>query len=212
MKDTEALIATIVRAVLHELQPPLPLALLLAPASSWGHSLGTALDNAPGNEALAKEVELRLAHSGTPMRVSCEEISGEDPALYVTPELSCSDMADLAAGKASSLNMQRVLDLLLAGKPVVTLGFAFRTHTHTAPLALLRLYEGYAATLASYGLTALPAAAKDATLRDMLVTAEQVVQAAAQGAKTVRVPYHAVVTPLAAQVAAEQHLTILKNL
>lgn len=206
MKDTEALIASIVRAVLHELQPPLPLALLLAPA----HSLGSAQGATSGT--LAQEVELRLAHSGTPMRVSTAEISGEAPALHIIPELSCSDMADLAAGKASCLNMQRVLDLLLAGKPVRTLGFAFRVHADTAPLALLRLYEGYAATLASYGLTELPAPAAEATLRDMLVTAEHMTQVAAQGATVVRVPHQAVVTPLAAQVAAEQQLTILKNL
>lgn len=199
--DTEALIATLVRSVVEQLaQPSRPVALVLCPTSETR-----------AREALTREVEQRLAQAGTPMRVCCEP-PAEEPALYVVPEISCSDMADLAAGKASSLNMHRILDLLLAGKAVCTLGYTFHQHAHTAPLALIQLYESHAATLASYGLTELSVLATDATVREALVTAEHVQAAAHNGAKTLRVPYHALITPLAEQLAAEHHLTILKNL
>ena len=77
----------------------------------------------------------------------------------------------------------------------------------------MRLYEGYAATLASYGLTELaPVAPESFNVRQTLVTADHVTAAMAQGARALRVPYRAVVTPLARQMAAEHDLTILNNL
>lgn len=202
--DTEALIASLTRSVVSSVleqlgQPRRPVALLLCLTSD-----ARAKD-------VAGEVEQRLAQAGTPMRV-CWDMPAEAPSLYVVPEISCSDMADLAAGKASSLNMHQILDLLLAGKAVCTLGYAFRQHAHTAPLALLRQYENYVATLVGYGLKELSALSADATSREVLVTAEQVLALASSGTTTLRVPYHALITPLAEQLAAEHHLTILKNL
>ena len=94
-----------------------------------------------------------------------------------------------------------------------TLGFAYRAHEATAPEALWRLYQGYEAALASYGLTELPPAAPEALLsRRELVAAAHVTEAVRQGARVLRVPRRAVVTPLAREAAAEQHLTILQNL
>lgn len=194
--DMETLVAAVARAVAEHLeQRPRPVALVLAPAGT----------------ALARQVEERLARCEMPMRV-CFDAPGEEPALYIVPEISCSDMADLAAGKASSLNMHRVLDLLLAGKPVRTLGYTFRAHADTAPPALLRLYEGHAAALAEYGLAELPVAADDARVRETLVTAEHVAQAAARGARVLHVPRRALVTALAEENAAERRMTILKDL
>lgn len=200
--DTDALIAAIVRGVVEQLGHASPAERTTAPL---------ALVLAPADEKLACEVEKRL--QGT-MRVRFDgKALDETPELYIVPELSCSDMAELATGRASSLALRQVLELLLQGKAVRTLGFAFRAHADTAPCALLRLYEGYAATLAQYGLTELPPMERqDAVLRALLVTAEHVAAAAADGARVLRVPHGALVTPLAQEAAAEHNVTILKNM
>ena len=164
----------------------------------------------PEDLRLAAAVRERLPQA----RVRCDPAGhGPRPDFYVIPELSCSEMVDLAQGRASCLALARVLDLLLAGNAVRTLGFAYRAHEATAPEALWRLYQGYEAALASYGLTELPPAAPEALLsRRELVAAAHVTEAVRQGARVLRVPRRAVVTPLAREAAAEQHLTILQNL
>lgn len=164
----------------------------------------------PEDLRLAAAVRERLPQ----VRVRCDPAGhGPRPDFYVIPELSCSEMVDLAQGRASCLALARVLDLLLAGNAVRTLGFAYRAHEATAPEALWRLYQGYEAALASYGLTELPPAAPEALLsRRELVAAAHVTEAVRQGARVLRVPRRAVVTPLAREAAAEQHLTILQNL
>lgn len=164
----------------------------------------------PEDLRLAAAVRERLPQA----RVRCDPAGhGPRPDFYVIPKLSCSEMVDLAQGRASCLALARVLDLLLAGNAVRTLGFAYRAHEATAPEALWRLYQGYEAALASYGLTELPPAAPEALLsRRELVAAAHVTEAVRQGARVLRVPRRAVVTPLAREAAAEQHLTILQNL
>ena len=164
----------------------------------------------PEDLRLAAAVRERLPQA----RVRCDPAGhGPRPDFYVIPELSCSEMVDLAQGRASCLALARVLDLLLAGNAVRTLGFAYRAHEATAPEARWRLYQGYEAALASYGLTELPPAAPEALLsRRELVAAAHVTEAVRQGARVLRVPRRAVVTPLAREAAAEQHLTILQNL
>ena len=198
--DTNTLIAAVVRGVVEQLGPGL---------GRQPEAVAEVL--APADAKLAREVATRL---GNTMRVRFQgEEAPEPPALHVLPELSCSDMADLAQGRGSSIAMRGVLDLLLQGRPVRTLGFAFRRHMETAPHALLQLYEDYAAKLASYGLTELAPAAPEAfSVRETLVTAEHVTTAIAEGARSLRVPYRAVVTPLAQQTAADHNLTILNNL
>ena len=122
-------------------------------------------------------------------------------------------VALVLAPRTESLAQREVLELLLQGKQVRTLGFAYRAHTATAPHALLHLYEDYAARLASFGLTELGEAAPTAArVRDCLITANHVTEAAATGARTLRAPQGAVVTPLAQDAAAEHNMTILKDL
>lgn len=194
--ELNTLITAVVRAVLEQIEArPAPVALVLAPK----------------DDALAQRVEQRL---GNGMRVCFQRSSaGEQPALYILPELSCSDMADLAQGRGSSLALREVLELLLQGKQVRTLGFAYRAYAATAPDALLHLYEEYAARLAAFGLTELAEAAPEASrTRDSLITANHVTEAAATGARTLRAPQGAVVTPLALDAAAECNMTILKDL
>ena len=194
--ELNTLITAVVRAVLEQIEArPAPVALVLAPK----------------DDALAQRVEQRL---GNGMRVCFQRSSaGEQPALYILPELSCSDMADLAQARGSSLALREVIELLLQGKQVRTLGFAYRAHAATAPDALLRLYEEYEARLAAFGLTELTEAAPEASrTRDCLITANHVAEAAATGARTLRAPQGAVVTPLAQDAAAERNMTILKDL
>ena len=194
--DTKALIASIVSEVLHRLEKPAgPVALVLAPAS----------------DELGREVQNRLGGNAQ-VYFQGNEPSAQ-PDLYVLPELSCSDTADLAVGRGGSIALRSVLELLLQGKDVRTLGFAWRAHTQTAPYALRRLYEGYVATLATYGLTELAAQSPESvSVPHTPVTAEHVTMAAAKGARTLRVPHCAVVTPLAEEAAANHNMTILKNL
>ena len=194
--DTKTLIATIVSEVLHRLEQPAgPVALVLAPAC----------------EELKREVQNRLGGNAQ-VYFQGNEPSAQ-PDIYVLPELSCSDLADLAVGRGGSIAMRTVLELLLQGKQVRTLGFAYRAHAATAPDALLRLYEEYEARLAAFGLTELTEAAPEASrTRDCLITANHVAEAAATGARTLRAPQGAVVTPLAQDAAVERNMTILKDL
>ena len=144
--ELNTLITAVVRAVLDQLDT--------RPAS-------VAQVLAPRDEALARQVEKRL---GSAMQVCFQgQSAGQEPVLYILPELSCPDMADLALGRGSSLAQREVLDLLLQGKQVRTLGFAYRAHAATAPDALLRLYEEYEARLAAFGLTELTEAAPEAS-------------------------------------------------
>ncbi|WP_291440829.1 hypothetical protein [Desulfovibrio sp.] len=201
--DTQALINTVVQRVLAKLGGVLP--------ERTGQAFGPLVEIlAPADDRLASQVKARLPEA----RVRFEGAGQPGSAqVYVLPELGCSDMADLALGRASSLALRKVLDLLLEGKEVRTLGFAYRAHAQTAPFALLKLYEGYEAALAGFGLTELAAAAPDSTrLNQSLVTADHVTEAARTGAQTLRVPRGAVVTPLAQEAAADNHMTILKNL
>lgn len=128
---------------------------------------------------------------------------------YVLPRLSCSDMADLAAGRAAGAIMAETLGLLLRGVPVQVLAFEWREHAATAPEALLRLYEGYERQLAAYGLTLLePERPQTLRTRATVVTEAVVREAAEAGAGTLRIPTGAIVTPLAADTARTLNVTI----
>lgn len=162
------------------------------------------------DEKLACDVRQRLGNDAD-VRFQ-GEASGLEPDMYVLPELSCSDMVDLAQGKGSSIAMRTVLDLLLQGKQVRTLGFAYRAHVATAPCALVRLYESYVKALASYGLCELaPVANGHSSVRHSLVTAEDIAAVPAT-ATELRVPHGAIVTQLARDEAAARGLNIVKSL
>ncbi len=199
--DTQSLVDAVVQRVLAKLAS--------APQSVQPASGPMVEILAPVDEKLGHEVSARLPEARVRFETSGQT---EEAAFYVLPELACSDMADLAQGRASSIALRKVLDLLLQGKEVRVLGFAYRAYAETAPYALLQLYEGYEAALANFGLTELAPPAADAQLRQSLVTADHVTEAARTGAQTLRVPRQAVVTPLAQEAAANHHMTILKNL
>ncbi len=128
---------------------------------------------------------------------------------YVLPRLTCSDMADLAAGRAAGEIMAEALGLLLRGVPVQVLAFEWREHAATAPEALLRLYEGYERQLAAYGLTLLETERPQTLRTRATVVTEAVVREASEaGARTLQVPARAIVTPLAAETARTLNVTI----
>lgn len=142
-----------------------------------------------------------------------EDCGGRTPQKYLLPALSCSDMADLAAGRASSPLMAETLALLLRGVEVEALDFEYRAYADSAPGALYDLYAAYEKTLGTYGLKEFRARRPDtARLRESLITAGMVEQAGADGVRSLVVPATANVTPLAAETAETLHMSILKQL
>ena len=150
---------------------------------------------------------------GTEILFPGEDCAGRTPQKYILPELSCSDMADLAAGRASSPLMEKTLARLLRGVEVEVLDFAYRTYAESAPGPLYDLYAAYEKKLASYGLREFRARRPDtARLRESLITAGMVEQAGTEGVRILVVPAAANVTPLAAETAESLHMSILKQL
>lgn len=142
-----------------------------------------------------------------------EQNDGRTPERYLVPVLSCSDMADLAAGRGASPVLEEILRLLLSGLYVEVLEFAYRTHCETAPTALYSLYESYEKTLASYGLIEYRKPQPEAVrIREMLVTAESVSLAHKRGATSLLIPAQAKVTPLAEETAKNLNIRICKGL
>lgn len=155
---------------------------------------------------------LVAAHFGAGAKlVFCGE-SGAAPAAFLLPELSCSDMADLAAGRAASPIMREVLSLLLKGTPIGVVRFAYRDYEQSAPGALYSLYAGYEKTLAGFGLKEFKAKKpENMRLRGRLVTAAMVEEAAADGVRSLEIPERAVLTPLAAEMAETLHVSIRRQ-
>lgn len=194
--DIAELVRNIVREVLREWRP--------------GQTRIRVL--AARNDALA--LRLRgLVGADAELVFAGEAREGEAFARHVLPSLSCSDMADLAVGRAAGPLMAEVQELLLQGLAVEVLDFAYHAYSETAPGPLYRLYEAHEAALAGFGLTAFRARAPEAVRQwDDLVTAETVKQAAATGTGVLLVPASAKVTPLAVETAAERHISIQKRL
>ena len=141
-----------------------------------------------------------------------EDAESRAPQHHILPRLSCSDMAELSLGRASTPTTLEALDLLLAGTPVEVLEFAYRAHANTAPSALYALYQTHEKTLAAFGLRQLVRKGPDTlALHKNLVTEKDVVEAAGQGATTLRLPVTATVTPLALDAATNLHVAIRKG-
>lgn len=141
-----------------------------------------------------------------------EESTGRDADRYILPRLSCSDMADLAAGRASSPCMEETLGLLLRGRSVEVLEFDYRTHAETAPGPLYELYESYEKVLAGYGLREFrPMVPEKTMVREKLITAAVVERVGAEGHRTLVVPASANITPLAVETADALHMSIVKE-
>ncbi len=142
-----------------------------------------------------------------------EDIQGRTVSRYILPSLSCSDMADLAAGRANGSYITAVLDVLLRGTEVEVLDFAYRAYSETAPGPLYRLYESYMQTLAGFGLKSFQQKRPDfVRIWQTLVTEKVIIEADQQGAPVVQVPVAAQITPLALEAAGNLKITIQKCL
>ncbi|MBP3729884.1 MAG: hypothetical protein J6I40_00260 [Mailhella sp.] len=133
---------------------------------------------------------------------SGECCSGREPKCIILPELTCSGMADLAAGRAGDPYLAEVLQLLLAGQRVDVLDFEYRRYASTASDSLYKLYAAYEKTLRSYGLAAFqekrPETSKS---HEALITSAMIEKASADGVHYLDIPARSIVTPLAAEKA-----------
>ncbi|MBO4313523.1 MAG: hypothetical protein J5838_04450 [Desulfovibrio sp.] len=188
---TEAMIQTVVREVLKRLQP--------------SHGNGCVLVLGKRDPAVEDRVRSLLASSSgaaPDIVFSGECCSGHAPDRVILPKLSCSAMADLAAGRASEPCSAEVLGRLLCGEKVEVLEMEYRTYASTAPAALYKLYASYENTLKSYGLVLFqPKRQESVSTRARLITAADVEKAAGEGANCIDAPSGAIITPLAAEKA-----------
>lgn len=143
---------------------------------------------------------------------SGECCGGRAPERVILPELSCSGMADLAAGKAGSPRLLDVLRMLLNGQRVEVLDFEYRRYAGTAPDALYRLYTSYEKVLRGFGLVAFQEKRPEtAKTHASLITASMVEQAAGDGVHCLDIPSKSIVTPLAAETADALGISIRKQ-
>lgn len=201
MMDMEELVRTIVQEVLER--------------TNTGRTKPCVMVLASRDASLVEHVGALVAPfypEGVDMCFLGEDHGGRVPVRYLIPCLSCSDMADLATGRASSSCMKETLNLLLRGERVEVLEFAYHSHVDTAPGPLYELYVSYEKTLAGYGLKAFrPWKPESARVRETLITAAMVERAGAEGHRTLIVPAKANVTPLAVEVADGLHMSIIKE-
>ncbi|MFW5488273.1 MAG: hypothetical protein ACNI3A_07640 [Desulfovibrio sp.] len=164
------------------------------------------------DDALAEKIRPHLGE-GDRILFSGEAAGDTVPYRYILPYLSCSDMADLAIGRASGGAVSEVLSLLLSGREVEVLEFGYQAYGETAPGPLYELYAAYGKTLATYGLVEFRRRRPDTIrFREGLVTEKNVERAHEDGASTLMVPASAVITPLALEAADRLHINILKGL
>jgi len=134
------------------------------------------------------------------------------PARVIVPFLTCTQMADLALGRATDPLLQKILDLLLAGKPVEVFEFEYHQFTKTAPAALQQLYECYEETLCSFGLQKLGREAEESDRLNLrLVTERDVIEAHQQGISVLRLHSDTQLTPLAIDCAKERGVQLQKD-
>ncbi|OQY49912.1 MAG: hypothetical protein B6230_07260 [Desulfobacteraceae bacterium 4572_89] len=154
-----------------------------------------------------------LEHIGDDVDVffSDDDLGGKNPARYILPVLSCSRMADLAAGRASEPASEEILTLLLSGVKVEVFEFEYKSYTATAPGALYSLYESYEKTLDAFGVKEFSRRQTGTMmLRKKLVTEKDVIHAKENGASELRIPQDANITPLAVESALEQNIQFMK--
>ena len=163
-------------------------------------------------EARVAPLVAGLYPRGADIRFQGEDLGGRVPARHILPYLACSDMADLATGRASGAAMKAVLDLLLRGVTVEVLEFAYEAYAQSAPIPLHDLYAGYERVLAGFGLRRFaPAPPDQVKVHATLISAAVVERAAATGTRELVVPAGAIVTPLAVDAAKAMGVAILKQ-
>lgn len=128
------------------------------------------------------------------------------------PLLSCTDMADLAAGQAHSETAHAILQELLLGHRVDVLDYEYLSHADTAPSALYAVYRACEDKLASYGLVRFKIRQPETRhCQDGLITAGHVEQAAEAGVRSLIVATTAKITPLAAESADRLGIQLVRE-
>ena len=191
------LVQTIVREVLRQLQQT---------------------DAAPAVLILARQDEKAvppvLAYLGSNQKIvywDSTEINMTAERVIV-PFLSCSQMADLALGRATDPLQAKVLDFLLAGKGVEVFEFEYHQFAATAPTALLQMYKGYEETLRSFGLQQVGREDENSSRIDLsLITEKDVIKASQQGISLLRLRSDVQLTPLAIDCAKERGIQLQKE-
>lgn len=155
-----------------------------------------------------------LQHLGPNSKVSFWDAADASsiPARTIVPLLSCSQMADLALGRATDPLLQKILDLLLAGTVVEVYEFEYLKFSKTAPEALYRLYESYEEILHDFGLQRVVTEGQNIVrLNKQLITERDVLEAHQQGVSVLRILSDAQLTPLAVDCARERGVKLQKN-
>jgi len=134
------------------------------------------------------------------------------PVRTIIPFLSCSQMADLALGRATGPLLKKALDLLLAGKTVEIFEYEYLQYEESAPESLYQLYASYEETLRGYGLQRFAVEKQNvARFSRRLVTERDIIEACQQGISVLRVLSDAQLTPLAVDCAKERGIQLQKT-
>lgn len=177
-----------------------------------GNSLPVVQVLAPRAEGLEARL-VQVLGAGLQFIFQGEAHTANTAQRYVLPLLSCTSLAALATGQAPTAQDAAVLALLLRGNVVEVLEFEHHSFRATAPAALYGLYAAHEAAVAEFGLCPARTPAPEEILHtDRLVTEADVTRAHASGTTKLAVLKQAIVTPLAAEVAAHCGITIVKRL
>ncbi|MDO5536123.1 MAG: hypothetical protein Q4F72_01130 [Desulfovibrionaceae bacterium] len=189
--DVPALVQAVVSAVLGQLHQDI--------AKPCVHVVGGCDEKAAAAVSQALGTEIAPCRDGAERRI--------------LPFLSCRDMADLASGRASSPAASEVLELLLQGQRIEVLEYEYRAYENTASGALYRLYARQAGELAEFGLVPfVRPCTGHIRVWESVITAEHVRQAVSAGVPELQVLKTALVTPLAADQAQLDGITISRIL
>jgi ethanolamine utilization protein len=130
---------------------------------------------------------------------------------YFLPRLELSDMADLALGKTNSPRAEEVLKLLLGGKTVEVLEYAYSAFESTAPPRLFQLYCDYAETLSGFGLRPVQQAQKTTRLNSKVISEKDMEKCHADGITRIGITGKALVTSLAEECAKKFGIEIQRD-
>ena len=131
----------------------------------------------------------------------------------IIPLLSCTQMADLAVGRATNYRFQQVLMRLLRGQSVEVFEFEYQRFSQSAPEPLFKLYETYRQTLSRFGLVdcVTKTKASGPLFNKAVVTEADILAAHQQGLQTLQLAATTLVTPLARDCAKTRGILLEKD-
>ena len=131
---------------------------------------------------------------------------------YLVPEMTCTQMVDIALGRASDFITQLILDRLLGGQTVTVVEYAYKKYLDTAPEALLRTYEGYERQLTDVGIRGFEYQDRQTLrLRQKVVTQQDLAAVVQQSRSLIQVAKDTQITPLAIEFARDQGIDIQRR-